>query len=402
MEHHPRSWIVAAALLAAGCAYGWTELDEDAADDGRVVDGSADAREGDAVTEVCSDGCGDGADDACDAAAGDACPCLPGATRSCYSGPAGTSGVGTCRPGTQACVETAPGVTYWSGCTGEQRPGAEDCGDGEDNDCDGTTDEGCTCATGTTQFCYSGPDGTAGVGACRQGIQTCIVVPDGGTAWGACLGEVLPSTERCDGADNDCDAGIDEGCLCTAGATESCYSGPSGTPGVGACRAGTRTCSETPGAGTAWGACIGEVLPVGELCSNGLDEDCDGIPDDGCGTTGPPNDTCATAVDMTVGGTYSGTTCGADNTIDLGCGTPGTPDVFYKADSGAGCSFIMTITPGFAVQFVPSMCSGNGGCGPYSDGTFSVGGGGGGWIWYFAVEVQAGGCGSFVINASGC
>lgn len=58
------------------------------------------------------------------------------------------------------------------------------------------------------------------------------------------------------------------------GVTESCYSGPPATAGVGACRAGTRTCS----AG-AFGSCTGEVLPVTEDCNN-IDDDCDGMTDE--------------------------------------------------------------------------------------------------------------------------
>ncbi len=79
--------------------------------------------------------------------------------------------------------------------------------------------------------------------------------------------------------DYDYDTVPDLDLLCTPNATEPCqYTGPQGTENVGTCHAGTHTCISN---GTAWGACIGEVKPVYDLCDNGLDEDCNGTVDDG-------------------------------------------------------------------------------------------------------------------------
>ncbi|MCK5808134.1 choice-of-anchor L domain-containing protein [bacterium] len=64
------------------------------------------------------------------------------------------------------------------------------------------------------------------------------------------------------------------GMECTPGNTLECYSGPSNTQGVGACQAGTMTCIDD---GSGWGACKNEVLPQAEICSDGEDQDCDGI-----------------------------------------------------------------------------------------------------------------------------
>jgi hypothetical protein len=59
-------------------------------------------------------------------------------TRSCYTGPTATAGVGTCKSGSQIC---SAGV--WGPCNGSVGPAVETC-DGKDNDCDGVTDEDVT------------------------------------------------------------------------------------------------------------------------------------------------------------------------------------------------------------------------------------------------------------------
>lgn len=46
----------------------------------------------------------------------------------------------------------------------------------------------------------------------------------------------------------------------------SCYTGPSGTLGVGVCKSGNLSCM---------GECLNEVLPSNEICSDALDNDCD-------------------------------------------------------------------------------------------------------------------------------
>lgn len=80
---------------------------------------------------------------------------------------------------------------------------------------------------------------------------------------------------------------------CDPGETASCYDGFDQTNGVGECKSGTRTCSETG----QWGDCEGQVLPIGEICGNGLDENCSGVADededaDGDGFTTCQGDCC--------------------------------------------------------------------------------------------------------------
>jgi len=276
--------------------------------------------------EVC-----DGLDNDCDGTVDSfSQACYPGGygpTTGCTA--AGTC-VGACLEGTQTCTAGA-----WGGCSGWVTPTPETCNN-VDDDCDGLTDEGLaqacsvtnafgtctgteTCAAGAwgvctaaipaaencnnldddcdgavdeglSQGCYSGPAGTQGVGICQAGTETCTA-----GAWGSCVGEVTPGVEVCDGLDNDCDGAVDE----DAGGnplSQTCYSGPVGTDGVGVCMAGVRTC--TTGA---WSACVGEVVPQTETC-DGLDNNCNNQVDENLGTTTCGLGVCQHTVDNCVAG----------------------------------------------------------------------------------------------------
>ncbi|WP_437721189.1 hypothetical protein [Sorangium sp. So ce861] len=65
----------------------------------------------------------------------------------------------------------------------------------------------------------------------------------------------------------------------------ACYTGPTSTEGVGACRTGLRRCNA---AGDGYGPCEGEVTPAPERCGNAADDDCDGAVDEADGGAGDP------------------------------------------------------------------------------------------------------------------
>jgi Stigma-specific protein, Stig1/Putative metal-binding motif len=179
---------------------------------------------------------------------------------------------GACKAGTLTCDQGVPR------CQPMAAPTAESC-NGLDDDCDGTVDEG------TSQACYPGngdgclaPSAQNGswtcTGVCKTGTKACS-----GGQLGSCEGAVIASTDGCTSsgtaADDDCDGMIDENCPCIDGHTQSCYSGPAVTLGVGTCVSGTQTCT-----GSTFGGCVGAVTPVDETCQNqGADNDCDGTKD---------------------------------------------------------------------------------------------------------------------------
>ncbi len=159
-------------------------------------------------------------------------------------------GAGACRrEGVLACAGDGLG-TICSAAPGP--PGAELCGNGRDDDCDGTTDEGFE----VDRVC------TAGEGACaRQGLTRCSAAGDA-VVCGAMPGAPIP--ERCgDGVDDDCDGRVDEGFL--VGDACSVGEGACARDGVTRCAAdgASTVCTATPGA------------PELERC-DGRDEDCDG------------------------------------------------------------------------------------------------------------------------------
>ena len=252
--------------------------------------------------------CQDGIDNDCDGAIDDPVEdgclnnkCTTGATQQCFpsteSGCTQTSADppqfscrGTCRTGTRVCGSSGT----WGPCTGAVAATAEVCKNQLDDNCNGQVDDNCDnkCTVGSTRPCYTGgagctkeADGTyTCVGICQSGQQVC----QANQQWGSCENEVLPQKEFCpDKKDNDCNGQVDD-CQttgdCKAGETRACYNGNAGCKQaangsytcVGACKAGTQTCT----AALTWSACQGAALPSKEICPDSIDNDCNGAVDD--------------------------------------------------------------------------------------------------------------------------
>lgn len=183
------------------------------------------------------------------------------------SGTTGSTGAGTVDPsgetetGTETETETEAGSEASTGP--EPRPCKTDfdCQDDPNGSiCDTETGE-CvaTCAPGDTAPCYTGPQGTEGVGTCKGGQQTCAA--DG--TWGICLGEVLPATEVCgNNIDDNCNGTVDD-------------DADDDNDGWGAC---SGDCCDAVS-----GACSDPHLVnpgAYEVDDNGVDDDCDGDVDE--------------------------------------------------------------------------------------------------------------------------
>jgi hypothetical protein len=163
-------------------------------------------------------------------------------------------------------------------------PGGTELCDGQDNDCNGQIDDG-SGAAGSTWYADSDGDGYGDPGsvstACSQPsgfVSNSSDCDDGNAATNP------TSYEICDGVDNNCVAGIDEAGALNAtnwyvDADADGYGVP-GTP-VSSCSEpsgyadNTADCNDDPTNGGA------DIHPNATEVCNGVDDDCDGTPDDG-------------------------------------------------------------------------------------------------------------------------
>jgi MYXO-CTERM domain-containing protein len=255
-----------------------------------------------------------------------------------------SAGVGACkRDGVYVCnaQQTGSGCSVVAGaptCPGAPgcNPQGEICYNGVDDDCDGTVDEGCLPCVSQPEICDGKDNNCNGlidegyvsvpcgsnIGECKAGTTACVA----GKV--VCNGAVGPTAEICDGKDNNCDTITDN-------FTEPCYP-PGGGAGCdlatgvckGVCKMGIRLCTSG-----VWGACQGYQGPKPEVC-NGLDDDCDGVIDNGVGNVCMDYATCATGISCTACASKPEEICdGKDNDCD-----GNTDDVFPEKGKVCGSS----------------------------------------------------------------
>ncbi len=174
------------------------------------------------------------------------------------------------------------------------------------------------------------------VGPCAIGEKICYL-----THWGQCSPTAFPRQEVCNAVDDDCDGRLNESPSNLVEdpqielLSRACYTGPPGTQKFGPCRPGIRLCTlltRQTDAGVeeyyGFGECEGETPPGEEQCDS-IDNDCDGLTDEGvlnvCSQCGPdPIEVCDGETDEDCDGLVDE---GVRNICDL-CG----PDPIEQCD----------------------------------------------------------------------
>jgi hypothetical protein len=167
--------------------------------------------------------------------------------------------------GGDAGASSLPGKGGESGKGGKSGTGDSGSAGIGDSGSAGAGDSG-SAGAGNSGSAGAGDSGSAGAGDSGSAGSG-----DSGSAGAGDSGSAGAGDSGSAGTGDSGSAGSSGGGACVPGAVEACYGGPSGTEGIGACKAGTKTC----GADGTFGACSGAVVPASDVC-DGVDRDCDG------------------------------------------------------------------------------------------------------------------------------
>ena len=221
-----------------------------------------------------------------------------------------------CDTCTGACLPPCP--VGWADCDGSPANGCEARLGSDASHC-GACGNACAApgAPGTVAACSSGVCGAAcapGFTDCDGDTQNGCETPSGSAT--SCNQCWIPSAEACNGVDDDCDGVVDNG---NPGGGASCVTGLSG-----ACAGGTVTC----GGGSL--SCVPDQAPSAEVC-DGIDNDCNGVADDGAAGASCPSGVCAAGACQAPSCT-DGVQNGPETDVDCGGGCPA------DCADGAGCA----------------------------------------------------------------
>ena len=249
---------------------------------GYVSDGS-DCDDGDAgaypgAAETC-----DGTDNDCDGSSDES----DAVDASTWYGDGDGDGYGNASLTQTACTAPSGYIADSSDCDDGDpaiHPGATETCDGDDNDCDGLTDDDDPGVVGAGSF-YRDYDGD-GYGDAGSSATACSAPSGYVTDATDCDDRdaaVYPgASETCDGVDNDCDGLTDDDDSAVTGGTSTWYRDYDGD-GYGDVTRGVSACAAPSGYISDYSDCddySAAVHPGATEVCDGVDNDCDGLTDD--------------------------------------------------------------------------------------------------------------------------
>ena len=212
-----------------------------------------------------------------------------GTVYSTYYADADADGYGNAAVSTTSCNGAPSGyvadATDCDDTNGAINPGAAEVCNGIDDNCNGSIDEG------VTSTYYADADGDT-YGNPAVSVTGCTAPSGYVSNNGDCddtNGAINPgASEACNGIDDNCNGSIDEGL------TTFTYYADADVDGYGNAASSLVTCLTTAPAGYVTDATDCDdtnaaVNPAAtEVCGNGIDDNCNGSIDEGCGCTNPP------------------------------------------------------------------------------------------------------------------